>query len=509
MVEDGAGRRRFAQAVVQDAVYGSLARATRAPLHQRVARRLIAIAPPDVDAIARHLRETDDAPGRRLWLRRAAEQARTRFAHATAAEHLDALLPLLAGRERTTATLALAAAEREAGRWDAAERRLRALVPAVHGRARAEAALALGGLLLDRGALEDALELLADAERALAALRDVEGRGRALGRLAVARFRSGDHEAARRLADLRLRGAVRAGDDAGRVQALDVRGIARWAAGDLGGARADLDEGLRLARARRRPDEVLVLANDLAGVHATAGRIATARRCLADALRAAEDAGAVAVRAVMEANAAELALAAGDPRGAVERSTAAARLATRTGDRPNLANALGGAGRALAALGDASGARLVLRRAVALAGGTGDDYLRAEFRAALRALPASAESPSAAAAELLALARRGRYLGGSRVRRAARTGTMRAWPSPSPSSAAAASAARRSPEPRSSRSPRHPATRSPAGSSSRIPATTTTRCRSARTASAWSGPPAARARSTRRCGASRGRSGSR
>ncbi len=97
-VPDSPGRRRFAHAVVRDAIYGDLTPSTREELHRRCAEaleRLVAEEDPAAGLVAGHwLRAAGpDAPGRAVtWARRAADTATRTLAFEDAARFLGMAL---------------------------------------------------------------------------------------------------------------------------------------------------------------------------------------------------------------------------------------------------------------------------------------------------------------------------------------------------------------------------------------------------------------------------------
>ena len=82
VTEPGAGRIRFAHALVRDTLYHSLSRLRRSRLHARAAEAIERHSPGEVTALAYHFAEagTDPAKAAR-YLRLAAEQAEQRFAY--------------------------------------------------------------------------------------------------------------------------------------------------------------------------------------------------------------------------------------------------------------------------------------------------------------------------------------------------------------------------------------------------------------------------------------------
>ena len=82
VTEPGAGRIRFAHALVRDTLYHSLSRLRRSRLHARAAEAIERRSPGEVTALAYHFAEAGTDPAKAAcYLRLAAEQAEQRFAY--------------------------------------------------------------------------------------------------------------------------------------------------------------------------------------------------------------------------------------------------------------------------------------------------------------------------------------------------------------------------------------------------------------------------------------------
>jgi DNA-binding CsgD family transcriptional regulator len=90
---DGTGF-RFAHALIREALYEGILPLRRRVLHRHVGEALIALSPPDPDAVAFHFQRASD-PRARAWLVRAGERAEEAYALMTASARYEAALALL------------------------------------------------------------------------------------------------------------------------------------------------------------------------------------------------------------------------------------------------------------------------------------------------------------------------------------------------------------------------------------------------------------------------------
>ena len=115
---------RFKQAVTRDVTYESLPYATRAVLHERLARHLEEHAAGDLepllDLLAFHYNLGSDRAKRREYLRRAGESAEASYANETALSWYAQLLPLQSGLEKVDVLVRQGTVLSLMGRYDAA-----------------------------------------------------------------------------------------------------------------------------------------------------------------------------------------------------------------------------------------------------------------------------------------------------------------------------------------------------------------------------------------------------
>ena len=382
---EAGGRHRFRHALVQDAVYDSLALSARAALHERVATFVEAAEDPDehVEVLAYHYGRSSNTGAQRIWFRRAALAARDRYANEAAIGHLERLLPLLGRDETGPVVLLLGQVRQLAGRWAGAEADFRAALaaaePAGDASGAAAAQAALGGLLSYTGSFEEALVALRAARERFAALRDRAGLAGMLEVLAFTEIRSADYDAAAATAREHLELARAAGDGAAESAALNNLGVVAWYEGRHADALAALGESLEVAAAGGHEVRVVRAANDLGGVHAELGDAAAALAHLGRAAEAAARIGYRHATGVIAGNAGELCLDRGDLDQALAFKAAALTIATELGDEAHVLDTIGSLGVVAAAGGHATEAEELLRLSIDMARALDAPYYLSQY----------------------------------------------------------------------------------------------------------------------------------
>ena len=240
----------FKHIVTHEVTYESLPFATRARLHERLARYL-ENADASVDAIAFHYGRSENQEKHREYLRKAGEAAQRNYANDAALEYYGKLLPLLNDRrEQSEIHLKRGDVLELMGRYDEAESDYRlALDSAKDNMAlKASAQLARGKLNRLRGDYESALDWLAQAKQARADLQDTVGLAMALIETGMVLWRKGEYVQAREPLNEGLALAQQAGDKLNTAQALNGLGLAAWDQGDYLTALALYESSLALRR---------------------------------------------------------------------------------------------------------------------------------------------------------------------------------------------------------------------------------------------------------------------
>ena len=296
---------RFKHVLIREVAYGGLAKSDRARHHERFAawlreragEELLEIRAYHLDQAAQLLAELDGAPPREL-AREAAEALHAAGKRALAREANAAGRKLLLRSVELEPTL---------------ERRYSAAVAARR--------------LADYPALASEMEeVLREAREAGDRVRE----GRALYALAeVALVREADVDLARELAEAAL--AAVPEDDAGRFEALMIRGRVGWWVGDLVGEQRYVEEALQLARALGRKDLEAAAAQELAAIFVAQLEIDQAEPLVARACELADESGSIVARAAALASRGRLASIRGELDASVDAFEQAQALYAEAG----------------------------------------------------------------------------------------------------------------------------------------------------------------------------------
>lgn len=163
----------FKHIVTREVAYESLAVATRAYLHEQLARYIETTYADQVDQfldlLAYHYGLSENRGKQREYFRRAGEAAQAAYANEAALLYYRRLLPLLDEEEQVPVYLRLGEVLQLTGAWDEAERAYRAALRLAqaqrHGPGTAQAFRLLGSLLRQKGEYEEALAHLEEAQR--------------------------------------------------------------------------------------------------------------------------------------------------------------------------------------------------------------------------------------------------------------------------------------------------------------------------------------------------------
>jgi class 3 adenylate cyclase/tetratricopeptide (TPR) repeat protein len=415
----------FKHALTQDVAHATLVTPRRRALHRRAADALAALEPDRLadlaPRLAHHYLEAESWPEAAEHARRAAEVATQAWAHREALARYDQALlaaerasrppaerrALLEARAEVGALLgsfdpvradleaALALAEREGdavgqGRvlaslgalWgghrdyaralELTRRAIDVLEPAGDGRAHAEARAQLGIMLLNIARMRESLRELEAARALFEAANDILGQGRTLQLLGLNRWLAGDVGGSFGFLEsalVKLRGV---GDRRAEVSTLVSLGAAHARSGGLGAGHPYLIEALEVARAvQARGDEAFVRCAR-ADFHVLFGRYAdgldeaTAALAIAREL-AHREWSAYALGCLGRVHA-----ECGDVAQARAYHDEQLRIARQLGGVPWIADALGNLGRDLLLAGELAGAGPLLEEAVDTAGEFGN-----------------------------------------------------------------------------------------------------------------------------------------
>ena len=242
----------FKHAITQEAAYSTMVGAVRSALHGRIGRVLEARAGDDLerqlDLLAHHFGQSDDDERRRVYVLRAADAARARYANRAAIEYYRNVLPLLVGSEREEVLLNIGRALGLAGRWEEAaaafgEARDRAVERSDPG-SQAWAETELGELLRKRGLYAEALQTFENARAAMVAAGDEAGVAEVLHYEGTLAAQQQDTDAARTRYQQSLEIRRRLGDRRAMTRSMNGLGIVAEYENDLRAAAAIYEETL-------------------------------------------------------------------------------------------------------------------------------------------------------------------------------------------------------------------------------------------------------------------------
>lgn len=286
----------FKHVLTREVAYNSLARSTRAELHERVGAFIERRYPDDLDRhldlLAHHYSLSENQIKQREYLARAGEAAYTSGAAGAAVEFFRKLLPLLHQQERGGVLLRLGMAYRLSGDWAAAEEMYRAALAPQHDRhATARARSMLGELYIRRGEYSEAQQLLTAAHDVLAELGDQAGVGEASEHLAVLAFSTGDHQSALAVLEQAIEQAQRNDDRRRLMQLLNNIGTIHQGLGDNTRAQDCFERCLSLAVALGSRRHIGVAVGNLGNIYADRGDYGRAIDCYGQKIQCAIDVG--------------------------------------------------------------------------------------------------------------------------------------------------------------------------------------------------------------------------
>jgi adenylate cyclase len=279
----------FKHIVTHEVTYESLPFATRARLHEQLARYLETAYGdnPPLTTLAFHYGRSHNQAKQREYLLKAGEAAQKNYANEAALDFYGQLLPLL---REVTEKIHIHRQRGKVlelmGRYDEAESDYRAaLALAENGpTGRAEAQFALGRLSRLRGDYKTALTWLEQAKAGYAALDEPVGLAQSLVEIGAVLWNQGEYAQAG--APLREGLALmrETGDKTGATLALNNLGIVAWYLGDYAPAQTLHEESLRIRRELGDRQGIATSLNNLGLVARAQGNYAAARALFEESL---------------------------------------------------------------------------------------------------------------------------------------------------------------------------------------------------------------------------------
>jgi len=358
----------FKHIVTHEVTYESLPFATRARLHEQLARYLENTNAP-VETIAFHYGRSENIEKQREYLHKAGEAAQKNYANDAALEYYGALLPLLKdAKKQTQIHLKRGEVLQFIGKYDDAETDYRAALESAKEdmTLKASAQFALGKLSRQRGDYEPALDWLGQAKEARTRLEDATGLGQVLIETGMVLHRKGEYEQSRQPLNEGLALAREAGDQLNIALALNNLGIVAFNQGDMNAAQTLYEESLALRREIGDKWGISASLNNLGLIAAKQGGITRAKVLYEESLKLDRDMGFKAGIAVSLNNLGRVLQVQGDyPTAQVSHEESLA-LRREMGDKGGISQSLVNLGRVLQWQGDVAKARQYYKEALAL-----------------------------------------------------------------------------------------------------------------------------------------------
>jgi len=269
----------FKHIATHEVTYESLPFATRARLHEQLARYLESVDAA-VETIAFHYGRSENKEKQIEYLRKAGEASQKNYANDAALEYYGLLLPLLKNdKEKIQIYLKRGEVLEFIGNYDDAKRDYHAALETTKEdlALKAGAQYALGKLNRLRGDYEPALEWLEGAKKARTQLEDAPGLAQVLIEIGMVLLRKGEYEQAREPLNEGLALAGEANDKFNTALALNNQGTVAWYQGDYAAARALYEESLAIRREIGDKQSIAASLNNLGIVAYNQGDYAAAR----------------------------------------------------------------------------------------------------------------------------------------------------------------------------------------------------------------------------------------
>ena len=362
----------FKHIVTHEVTYESLPFATRAKLHEQLARYLESTGgetAPLLDVIAFHYGRSENKDKQIEYLRKAGEASQKSYANEAALEYYKSLLPLLTDdKDKIQIHLKCGEVMELMGKFDDAETDYRAALDYAKDNIamKANAQFALGKLNRMRGEFKSALEWLEQAKTARTKLEDTAGLAQVFIELGMVLYRKGEYERAREPLNEGLTLAREVGDKFNTAQALNNLGNVALYQGDYTAARTLYEESLNLRREIEDKAGISASLNNLGIVARRQGGYTTAKMFYEKSLELDREMGDKYGIASSLNNLGLVALEQGDYIEAQSLNENSLVLRHEMGDKLGVAQSLGNLGIVAYAQGDYSSARMLQEECLTL-----------------------------------------------------------------------------------------------------------------------------------------------
>ena len=358
----------FKHIVIHEVTYESLPFATRARLHEQLARYLESADAP-VETIAFHYGRSENKAKKMEYMRKAGEASQKNFANDAALEYYGTLLPLLKDdKEKIQIHLKHGEVLQLIGRFAEAESDYRAALEIARDdlASSASAQYALGKLNRQRGDYEPALEWLRQAKESRALLNDTKGLAQVLIETGMMLWRKGDYTHAREPLNEGLALAREANDKFNTALALNALGSVAYDQGNHAAARVSYEESLALRRKMGDKAGIAESLTNLGNVANNQGDYPAARTLHEESLTLVQEMGDKWGIALSLGNLGLVGLAQGDYAAARVQQEESLALRRGMGDKWGIAISLGILGNVALAQGDHAAARVLYEESLIL-----------------------------------------------------------------------------------------------------------------------------------------------
>lgn len=288
----------FKHIVTQEVAYESLSYATRAQLHELLARYLELKYPdaPPIEALAYHYGRSNNASKKREYLRRSGDVARAAYSNATALEYYrQALASSPEPDEAIDLHLNLGAVLQMTGERSAAKRHFQqALQTATANQIMPkiiESEIKLGNAATLNSEYLQAKEWLEKAHSHALQINDLTGRCDALCELGIIHWRLADFDNATRYLQQGIDLARQIGDKRKEAYALTVLGQVKAQVGNFAESHKISEAALALAREINDKRRIAGILNNHANTHYFEGNYEAAQKMLEECLSAVREIG--------------------------------------------------------------------------------------------------------------------------------------------------------------------------------------------------------------------------
>lgn len=282
----------FKHIVTQEVAYESLPFATRASLHEQIARYLEQhiqeTGSQSLDLLAFHYGRSENLAKKREYLMKAGEAAQSTYANDAAVEYYQRALPLLSELEQTRVRFKLGQVMETTGQWKQAIKLYRESMQEAAARDDCRMAgrcqTAMGELFRKRGLYTNAARWLRFARHSFEKVTDEAGVAQVLNHSGSLQAQQGNYQKARQNYEESLKIWRRLGEKSRMSSCLSNLGIVARFQGEYEAARTLHLEGLAIRRELGDRWAIAVSLNNLGNVEVDLGDYESARRRLEEAV---------------------------------------------------------------------------------------------------------------------------------------------------------------------------------------------------------------------------------